>query len=84
MSTDYYVVCDQCKTMYWAWRRSAGGVNSPPIAADLDAFQAFLSEHLHAHHPLRFVSEDDWEAMRDCEDVHPITIRNRLLNGDMD
>lgn len=70
MSTDYYVVCDQCKKCYWAWRRSAGGVNDPPIADDLDRFQKFLSEHLHAYHELRFVSEHD-DLVMDYDECHP-------------
>lgn len=81
MSTDYYVVCDQCRVMYWAWRRSAGGVNPPPIGYHPDAFQAFLAEHLHRNHPLRFVSEHS-DAVLECEDVHPDVIRNRETASD--
>ena len=80
MSTDYYVVCDQCKESYWAWRRTAGGVNSPPIADDPDDFQAFLSRHLHNHHPLRFVSEDDSDSLG-YKSVHPAAKRSETIDN---
>lgn len=75
MSTDYYVVCDKCEEAYWAWRRSAGGVNPPPIVDDIQAFQAFLDRHLRDGHSLRFVSESDDDSFS-YRDVHPRTLNS--------
>ncbi len=82
MSTDYYVVCDQCRKSYWAWQRTAGGVGSPPIADDRKAFQEFLDEHLHQRHPLRFVSEhDDQLAMENYDERHPQVLAKIAKEG---
>jgi hypothetical protein len=83
MSTSYYVVCDKCEKSYWAWHRSAGGVNFPPLADDLDAFQQFLSEHLHRGHDLRFVSEDDSRS-GDYEECHPTIVERRMAEEALD